>query len=90
VNRTAAEGGQGLLLRSLKGSAAMKSETPAHRYRREAAECKSNAEKATNTADQLAWQRLAEDWTKLARGAEVNPRLNTLAGSTASQLIIKC
>jgi hypothetical protein len=45
----------------------MKSETPAHRYRREAAECDVNAEKATNGVDREAWQRLAEDWTKLAR-----------------------
>jgi hypothetical protein len=60
--------------------AAMKSETPAHRYRREAAECELNAEKATNTADRLAWQRLAEDWTRLARGSDVNHRLSTLEG----------
>jgi hypothetical protein len=46
------------------------------RYRREAAECKLNADKATNAADRMAWQRLAEDWMKLARGAEVNPRLS--------------
>jgi hypothetical protein len=55
---------------------AMKSETPLHRYRREAAECELNAEKATNRADQE--QRLTEDWTKLARGAAVNPRLGVL------------
>ena len=48
---------------------AMKPETPAHRYLREAAECELNAEKATNTADRLAWGRLAEDWTKLALAA---------------------
>jgi hypothetical protein len=66
---------------SLKGNAAVMSETLADRYRREAAECELNAERATNAVDRVAWQRLAEDWTKLARGAEVNPRLNTLAGS---------
>jgi hypothetical protein len=54
----------------------MKLETLVHRYRREAAECELNAEKATNAGDRLAWQHLAEDWTKLARGAEVNPRLS--------------
>jgi hypothetical protein len=56
----------------------MKSESPEYRYRREAAECERNAEQATIAADQLAWRRLAEDWTKLARAAEVNPRLSML------------
>jgi hypothetical protein len=54
----------------------MKREALVSRYRREAAECKLNADKATNAADRMAWQRLAEDWMKLARGAEVNPRLS--------------
>jgi hypothetical protein len=54
----------------------MPSETHAHRYYRQAAECELNAEKATNVVDQLAWRRLAEDWTKLALGAAVNPRLD--------------
>jgi hypothetical protein len=56
----------------------MKSETPLHRYRREAAECELNAEKSTSAVDRLAWQCLAEDWMKLVRGAEVNPRLSAL------------
>ena len=60
----------------------MKAETVAHRYRREAAECELNAEKATNAADRQAWQLLAEDWMSLARGAEINPRLSA---STAQQ-----
>jgi hypothetical protein len=47
----------------------MKVETPAQRYRRQAAECEQKAEKA-NGADRTAWQRLAEDWTRLAQGAE--------------------
>ncbi len=34
------------------------------------------AEKATNAADRQAWQLLAEDWTSLARGVEINPRLS--------------
>jgi hypothetical protein len=51
----------------------MKSEIPAHRYRREAAECELNAERATNRADREAWQRLANDWMKLAQAAEANP-----------------
>jgi len=54
----------------------MKLETPAQRYRREAAECEHHAEKATNGADRKAWQSLAEDWTKLALGAEANPSPN--------------
>ncbi len=61
----------------------MKLETPAQRYRHEAAECEVNAEKATNGVDREAWQRLAEDWMKVARGAEINPRLIT---SDARQL----
>jgi hypothetical protein len=60
----------------------MKPETVAHRYHREAVQCELNAEKATNAADRLAWQSLAEDWTKLAQGAEINPRLSA---STARQ-----
>jgi len=70
----------------LKGIAAMKLETPAQRYRREAAECEQSAKKATNRADQEAWQRLAEDWTKLARGAAVNPRLSAGQRPDARQL----
>jgi hypothetical protein len=55
----------------------MKLETPAQRYRRQAAECEVNAKNAANGTDREAWQRLAQDWSKLAQGAEVNPRLNT-------------
>lgn len=55
----------------------MKLETSAQRYRRQATECEFNAKKAANGADQLAWQSLAEDWSRLAQGAELNPRLNT-------------
>lgn len=54
----------------------MPSETHVDHYCRQAAECELNAEKATNLADRLAWRRLAEDWTNLARGAMVNPRLD--------------
>ena len=50
----------------------MNLETPAQRYRREAAECELNAEKATNGADRQAWQSLSDDWLKLARGAEID------------------
>ncbi len=67
----------------------MKPETPQDRYRREAEECELNATKARNTVDRLAWKRLAEDWTKLARGAEVNPRLNTLAAGIAAGRLTK-
>jgi hypothetical protein len=56
----------------------MKQETPAQRYRRQATECGRKAEKA-NGADRAAWQRLAEDWTRLAQGADANPRLNSWA-----------
>jgi hypothetical protein len=53
----------------------MKSEAAEHHYRRQAAECELNAEKAMKAADQLAWRRLAEDWTKLAMTAAVNSRM---------------
>jgi hypothetical protein len=53
----------------------MPSETHADRYCRQAAECELKAEKATNDTDRLAWQRLAEDWTNLARGAVATPSL---------------
>jgi hypothetical protein len=51
--------------------APMKSETPVQRYRREAEECRLQAEKAMRTVDREAWLRLAADWTKLAEGAEL-------------------
>ena len=57
---------------------AVKTENDAHRYYCEAAECELNAEKATNRADREAWKCLADDWTKLARAAEVNPFIETL------------
>jgi hypothetical protein len=53
----------------------MNSEIPENRYCRQAEECERNAEQATKAADRLAWLQLAEDWTELARAAEVNPRL---------------
>jgi len=43
----------------------------AARYRREAAECELNAKRAEKQADQEAWSRLAEDWTKLAQGEDL-------------------
>jgi hypothetical protein len=64
-------------LNAWKGIGILKLETPAQRYRRQAAECEQKAKKA-NGADRTAWERLAEDWRKLARGAEANPRLNFL------------
>jgi len=56
----------------------MTTEPAAERYRREAEECELNADKTTNLVDQQAWQRLADDWMKLARAAELNPRMNGL------------
>ena len=54
---------------------AMKSETAANRYRREAEECRQNAEKAMRPVDREAWLRLAADWAKLAAGGELNNSL---------------
>jgi hypothetical protein len=44
------------------------------RYRREAEECRRNAESAIRAIDREAWFRLAADWAKLAEGAEINRR----------------
>ena len=49
----------------------MKSQATAQRYRREAEECEAKAKRAEKRVDQEAWLRLAADWTKLARGAEL-------------------
>jgi hypothetical protein len=45
--------------------------TPAdpERYRRKAEECSANAKTVTDDADRVAWLRLAEVWTLLARSA---------------------
>jgi hypothetical protein len=53
----------------------MKSETAANRYRREAEECRRNAEKAMRPVDREAWLRLAADWAKLAADAKLNNSL---------------
>ena len=54
--------------------AAMESESPAKRYRREAEDCRRNAGKAMRADDRDAWLWLATDWAKLAQTAELNPR----------------
>ena len=41
------------------------------KFRREAAECRRNAEQARTPIDREAWLRLAEDWVKLARGDDL-------------------
>jgi hypothetical protein len=51
-------------------------ETAAHRYRREAEECRRNADRALLRLDREAWLRLAGHWDKFAEGAELNPLLN--------------
>ena len=57
---------------------AMKPETPAQRFRREANECKLNAQSAMRAADREAWLKLASDWMKLAESADLNPILERL------------
>ncbi len=42
-----------------------------NKYRREADECRRNAESALRPVDRDAWLRLAADWVKLAEGAEL-------------------
>jgi hypothetical protein len=56
----------------------MNTESDAHRYRREAAECKLNAGNAMNRVDREAWDHLADDWMELARAAEANPFIESL------------
>ena len=51
----------------------MKSEPLAQKYRRQADECRQNAERTTNMVDRKAWLWLANDWTKLAQSAETIP-----------------
>jgi hypothetical protein len=51
----------------------MKPESAADRYRREAEECRQNAEHAIRPIDREAWLRLAADWAKLAEAAELRP-----------------
>ncbi|MBO4228080.1 hypothetical protein [Bradyrhizobium neotropicale] len=46
------------------------SETDAQRFRKQAQECQELAGKAENARDKEAWLLLAEDWLKLAQGAE--------------------
>jgi hypothetical protein len=50
----------------------MVSKTAANRYRREAEECRRNAQSALRPIDREAWLRLAGDWERLAEGAELN------------------
>jgi hypothetical protein len=47
-------------------------EIPAERYRREAVACRLKAEETANSVDKEAWRKLADDWDKLARGADLN------------------
>ena len=48
-----------------------------NRFRREAGECRRNAEQARNPSDREAWLRLAEDWMKLTYGEDVKTRIKT-------------
>lgn len=52
---------------------AMKSGTPAEKYRREAEDCQLSAARAMRPEDREAWLRLAADWERLAESAELNP-----------------
>ena len=47
----------------------------ATKYRREAEDCRRNAESALRPIDREAWLRLAADWTKLAEGVEFTQHL---------------
>jgi len=43
------------------------SEADVARYRREAEECRSRAAKAANPIEKESWQRMADEWLKLAQ-----------------------
>ena len=45
------------------------------KLRREAAECRRNAEQTTNRIDRDAWLGLADDWMKLARGEDLRIKI---------------
>jgi hypothetical protein len=47
-------------------------ESQATKFRRKAAECSRNAEKAAGSEDKVAWLKLAEDWSKLAEGEDLS------------------
>jgi hypothetical protein len=49
-------------------------ETDAQRFRKDAQECREQAEKAISPLDKEAWLRLAADWIKLAQAAEERHR----------------
>ena len=42
-----------------------------NKFRREAEECRRNAEQAMKPVDRDAWLRVADDWMKLARGEDL-------------------
>ena len=48
------------------------------KLRREAAECRRNAEQTTNRIDRDAWLGLADDWMKLARGEDLRIKIADL------------
>ena len=54
----------------------------ANKYRREAEECRQNAESALRPIDREAWLRLAADWEKLAEGTELSERLKDVSHET--------
>jgi anaerobic glycerol-3-phosphate dehydrogenase len=46
------------------------SEDDADRFRRQAEECRQEAERAVSLLDKEAWLRVASEWIKLAQAAE--------------------
>jgi hypothetical protein len=56
-----------LLRRTIAWMISMVSETAVNRYRREAEECRQNADRALLLIDREAWLRLAGHWDKLLR-----------------------
>jgi hypothetical protein len=46
----------------------------AARYRKQAEECRQQAEQAKSPLDKEAWLRVAGEWIKLALNAETRPK----------------
>ena len=46
-----------------------------NKFRREAEECRRNAEQAMNRIDRDAWLGLANDWMKLARSEDLRIKI---------------
>ena len=61
-------------------------ETDAERFRKEAEDCRTFAEKATNPLDKETWVWLAADWIKLAQEAERHGAVGSVTKSHLTKI----